>query len=82
MANGFGWSCCPFCSTVNGLVTGRVYVGSVSLSYRRSGLLRSNTGLFSLPICILTIIVRLNVMRYDEVNLTVFGRLVAEFQGQ
>lgn len=36
-------------STVNGLVTGRVYVGSVSLSYRRSGLLRSNTGLFSPP---------------------------------
>jgi hypothetical protein len=69
-------------STVNGLVTGRVYVGSVSLSYRRSGLLRSNTGLFSLPICILMTIIWLNDMCCDEVDLSVFVRLLAEFQGQ
>ena len=49
-------------STVNGLVTGRVYVGSVSLSYMRSGLLRSNTGPFSLPTCISMTIVQLNDM--------------------
>jgi len=63
-------------------VTGRVYVGSVSLSYRRSGLLRSNTGLFSFPTCISTTIAWLNDVRRDEVNLPVSVRLVAEFQGQ